>query len=367
MTESNVQLPATVNKPKPARPRLWPLWLMASLALVATVLLALWGWQQWQDQKSLAQAIGYVEKTAERLEDTYSQTGGQQAQRIQALEAMLADLREKLATQQRQIDHTARELLEAGNRTRTDWLLAEAEYLLRVANQRMLIEKDFRGALAALKSADQVLAETDDIGVYPVREQVAKDILALRGIADVDRTGLYLQLEAAIGSIHQLTDSALIEKEALTIAGASDDAASDSTDNVFLRAWRQTKETLGQVVVVRRLDTPVKALMSPEQSAYARLNMQLMLEEAELAVLRGNQTLYDRALAKATNALTTWYDTSDERIRALQASLDELQGKSIDPALPDISQSLVLLKARIAGRTSRPDSDTRKDSGGDTL
>lgn len=137
---------------------------------------------------------------------------------------------------------------------------------------------------------------------------------------------------------------------------------SATTENALQRAWQQTRDTLSSVIVVRRLDTPVKPLLSPDQSAYARLNMQLMLEEAELAVLRGYQTLYDRALTKASNALDEWYDGSNERIRALRASLDELKGKSINPALPDISQSLMLLKARIAGRTTDQSSDTgRKD------
>ena len=42
--------------------------------------------------------------------------------------------------------------------------------------------------------------------LFPVRQQLAREILALKGIADVDRTGLYLTLEAAIDSVHQLTD-----------------------------------------------------------------------------------------------------------------------------------------------------------------
>ncbi|MEX0605087.1 MAG: uroporphyrinogen-III C-methyltransferase [Marinobacter sp.] len=357
MTDSKAQLPATVEKTWPARPRLWPLWLTAAVALILALLLALWSWQQWQTQQALQKSVAFVDSNTERLERLYSQTDGQQAQRIQAMEESLEAQREKLATQQRQIDHNARELLESGNRTRTDWLLAEAEYLLRIANQRLLIEKDFKGALAALRSADEVLTETDDIGVYPVREQLAKEILALRGISGVDRTGLYLQLEAAIASIHELTDSALAGNSPIAPA-KPDDAQEDTTGNPLQRAWQHTRETLNDVIVVRRMDETIKPLMSPDQSAYARLNMQLMLEEAELAVLRGNQTLFDRALTKAVKALTDWYDDSDERIQGLTNSLQELQGREIDPELPDISQSLALLKSRIAGRTGDSESDT---------
>ncbi len=353
MTDSNKQLPATVPQPQATRPRLWPLWLIALLALLISAGLAFWGYLLWQQQDSLQQRLDLVSQTTERLQDNYGQTDNQQAQRLQALDNRISQLSEKIATQQRQIDHNARELLEAGNRTRTDWLLSEAEYLLRIANQRLLIEQDYKGALAVLQAADQVLAETDDVGAYPVRQQLAREIMALKSIAGVDRTGLYLQLEAAIETVQSLTASALAgHGSAPTPAAGGDDSARQEDQGPLGRAWEETRETLASMIVVRRLDEPVKPLLSPEQSAYARLNIQLMLEEAELALLERNQTVYQQALGKALDAIKRWYDNSDPKIEALLSTLTDLRQKNIDPELPDISKSLQLLKARLEGRTS---------------
>ncbi|NMT63243.1 uroporphyrinogen-III C-methyltransferase [Marinobacter orientalis] len=363
VTESKAQLPAPIEKQKQTRQRLWPLWILTLLALALVIALALWSWQHWNNYQTLQQSIASLENDTRQLDRMYGQTDNEQSQRLQTLEDRLSEQRELIATQQRQIDHNARELLEAGNRTRTDWLLAEAEYLLRIANQRLMIEKDIRGALAALESADEVLAESDDIGVYPVRQQLAKEILALKGLAEVDRTGLYLKLEAAIDSIHQLTDSALVHDRApgfITGSGSQDNA--NAEQGLVAEAWQEVKQTLSQVVVVRRLDEPVKPLLSPEQSAYARLNLQLMLEEAELAVLRGNQELYSRALTKASNAINNWYDSSNDRIIALSRTLEELSEKNVDPELPDISRSLELLKSRLAGRLD----SSADDEGGES-
>ena len=357
MTDSNAQLPATIDHSKPTRPRLWPLWVLALLAFIAVIALGLWSWQQWHNTLAMQQTIANLQEDTDQLEQQYGRTGSQRNQRLQALEDKLAAQRELIATQQRQIDHNARELLEAGNRTRTDWLLAEAEYLLRVANQRLMIEKDIRGAMSALESADEVLRETDDVGVYPVRQQLAKDLMTLKGLTDVDRTGLYLTLEAAIDSIHSLTDNALASDRLASTLAQNADTANTNTggDNWWRQAWQDVKGTLSQVVVVRRLDEPVKPLLSPEQSAYARLNLQLMLEEAALAVLRGHQALYSRSLTKASNAIDSWYDSSNPQIIALSDTLDELSGKNIDPELPDISGSLQLLKARLSGRLNTGD------------
>ena len=365
MTETTNQLPATVSKEPPARQKLWPVWLVAILALIIAIALALWSWQQWNNHQAVMQTIESLKQDTAQLEDLYGDRGSQQSQRLQSLEEKLASQRELIATQQRQIDHNARELLEAGNRTRTDWLLAEAEYLLRIANQRLMIEKDIRGAMSALEAADEVLNESDDIGVYPVRQQLAREILALKGLTGVDRTGLYLTLEAAIDSIHQLTDQALISENApgfVVNAAQGESAGTGEEPGAVVQAWNKVKATLMQVVVVRRMDEPVKPLLSPDQSAYARLNLQLMLEEAEMAVLRGNQPLYERALTKARTTIDDWYNASNPRVTALSETLAELAGKNVDPELPDISQSLDLLKERLAGRLNANNGNGEEDA-----
>ncbi len=374
MTDTTNQLPAPIAKEPPARQKLWPVWLVALIALILAVALALWSWQQWNNHQAVMQSLQTLQQDTAQLENQYGDRGSQQSQRLQSLEEKLASQRELIATQQRQIDHNARELLEAGNRTRTDWLLAEAEYLLRIANQRLMIEKDIRGALSALEAVDEVLNESDDIGVYPVRQQLAREILALKGLTGVDRTGLYLKLEAAIDSINQLTDQALIHENApgfLAGSGSAAEAETTGEPGPLARAWNKVKSTMMQVVVVRRLDEPVKPMLSPDQSAYARLNLQLMLEEAEMAVLRGNQALYERALTKARTTIDAWYDASNPRVKALTETLAELAQRNVDPKLPDISQSLNLLKERLAGRLNASNGDgedtaSQADGGGDS-
>ncbi|SDW94719.1 uroporphyrinogen-III C-methyltransferase [Marinobacter mobilis] len=352
MTESNAQLPAPVISTPAPRPRLWPLWLLVILSLILAAGIGLWSWQQWQYQQRLEQALTHLQDASQSLQASTNQTVSERTERLRSLEQSLSAQQERMATQQRQIDHNARELLATGNRTRTDWLLAEAEYLMRISNQRLQIEKDIVGALSALMAADEVLKDSDDIGVYPVRQQLAREILSLKAVEGVDRTGLYLTLEATIERIQQLTDDSLNQTPPppADTASTSVALAREGEPSMFRVAWDKALSTLEKVIVVRKLDQPVQPLMSPEQSAYARLNMQLMLEEAEMAVLRGNQTLFDRAIAKAHRALAQWYDGSDQRVGALISTLDELAQRQIDPELPDISGSLTLLKARVNGR-----------------
>lgn len=149
-----------------------------------------------------------------------------------------------------------------------------------------------------------------------------------------------------------------------------DQNAPSDGSNMFTRGWNRFLGTLKEVVVIRRMDEPVKPpLLSPDQSAWARLNLQLMLEEAEMAVLRGgNQPLYERALNKAITTINDWYDGTNPAIRGLNETLNELAERNVDPPeLPDISQSLSLLKERLAGgrlATGDNDADSKAANGG---
>jgi uroporphyrin-3 C-methyltransferase len=367
VTNTQKQLPAPIaQQQQPERTRAWPLWLISIIALVLVLLLALWNWQQWNNSQASQQALKDLQQETTQLDSRYVERGSQQAQRLQSLTDAVAAQQELMTTLQRQIDHNATTLLEAGNRTRTDWLLAEAEYLLRVANQRLLIEKDIKGAASALQAADDVLTESDDIGVYPVRQQLALEVLALKSVVAVDRTGLYLQLEAAIDSVHQLTDQTLIHDNAPGFMLSADASNVDvGESSVAVRAWQSFTRTLKQVVVVRRLDEQVKPLLSPDQSAYVRLNLQLMLEEAELAVLRGNQTLYQKSLEKALTTMQEWYNADNARVGALADTLGELASRNVDPELPDISRSLGLLKQRVSGSGANNNDDQDASANGD--
>jgi uroporphyrin-3 C-methyltransferase len=89
-----------------------------------------------------------------------------------------------------------------------------------------------------------------------------------------------------------------------------------------------------------------------------------MLEETEMAVLRGNQPLYERALEKAITTVNDWYNSNNPEIRGLSSTLEELAGRDVDPELPDISQSLALLKERLAGRGVN-NTGNQGESGGD--
>ncbi len=358
MSEEQQSLPVpTPTSEQPRSPRLWPLWALSGLTLLLVLALGAAGWFFWQTQQQVGSENQNLSQRLSALEQQAGQRGNNLDQRLQHLRQMLDKQNDTLTRHSREIDHNAQALLSAGHRSHTDWLLAEAEYLLRIANQRLQVEQDFRGALKLLQQADQVLSRTDDPGVFPVRKALAQEEMALKRVQGVDRTGLYLKLEAALDNVRNIDQSALIQPDRPAQQTKARPEAQDG-DGAQPSAWQKIVQSLKNVIIIRRLDRPVKPLPTPEQSAYLQLDLRMRLQQAEIALLRGNARIYQTALRQALDELDQWFDSSQPPVAALKSTLQALAGRDINPELPDISQSLQLLKARIAGRDQQAGSGT---------
>ena len=109
------------------------------LLLVAALAGSSWfGWMQWQQRAVLAESLQArltaFEGQIERQQQVTVRAGQQQSKAIKTLQDQLYSLR--LLT-----NRQAEQILTLGTATRGDWLLAEAAYLVRLANQRLQVER----------------------------------------------------------------------------------------------------------------------------------------------------------------------------------------------------------------------------------
>jgi len=347
--ESQPQLPVPVIQTRSVR--LWPLWFVIIILITVISALSAYGWVSLQKIDRFGLQLSHIEKDDGSQSRTLQQLENKITLQSADIIAQSRTLSEQLATHRKQIEHNARQLAQVGGQSRTDWLMAEAEYLMRLANQRFNMEKDFIGAEAILVAANSVLAETDDPGLYIVRQQLAKDILALQQVPRVDREGIYLQIEALIDLSNKLDQSHYLAKneETLSPALALDETATQNTEeSQFSQLLNQTLNEVKQLIIIRRLDEPVAPLLAPEQIYYLKQNLRLMLEQTELALLDRNQQMYEHSLKKAEEWVQTYFLASRDDTALILSTLKNLKEKEINPYLPDISQSLALMKKRVS-------------------
>jgi len=354
-TESRAKEPPLLNNPAASvspvkKISRGPVWLALFVALFA---MAAAGYTYWQLEQfrltSQAQVKQNEQSYTESLEGKIQSQMQSQSTR---LESSLADYRSQLADQENavaelraRVADSRRQIGEITHVSRKSWMLAEAEYLLRLANQRLIMEHESTSALALLRSADQILQDVDDINLHRVRAEIAKEMAALRATSGVDVEGAFLALAA-------LSDQLV----ALPLLSPRSNPDADNEEVATITSFQEAVTRLEKLVTIRHRQQPVAPLLPPEQHYYVQQNLRLMLEQAQLALLQRKPLLFAQSLKKAEQWVQDYFELNPSS-GALLESLADLKQLQIAPQLPNISKSLVLLKDYLSNPESQMDAE----------
>ncbi|MFD2435516.1 uroporphyrinogen-III C-methyltransferase [Modicisalibacter luteus] len=176
-------------------------------ALILVILLVLvaaiagwWAWQKLQAQQAQLSQLSQVESSASAnanaIDELRSQLSGRDQQSQQAVQDLRNEMQQYRQEMNQTLDQVLAKLAEEQETDPNEWLFSEVEYLLRLANQRLQLERDVNGAISLLRTADERLAQTDNPALTPVRRAIQSELGELQSVPNIDRTGLYLQLMA---------------------------------------------------------------------------------------------------------------------------------------------------------------------------
>ncbi|MBI3188941.1 MAG: uroporphyrinogen-III C-methyltransferase [Gammaproteobacteria bacterium] len=236
------------------------------------------------------------------------------------------------------IQDMAQQALDLGNRRQKDWILSEADYLIRIANHRLQISRDINSAIAALQAADQALHETGDLSLLVVRQQLTKDLTALKAIRQIDIDGLVLSLNQMSDQVINLPMKSIDDEIREQLP---DTPATDKTDASLSDKILDTIKSIGDIKIHHRGVSPA----TTEQRHYRNERMLINhLTSARLAALRFDTTqfIYDINIAEQT--LKKDYDLNDNRVSQMLKELSALSKIELAPVLPDITKSWRLLQ-----------------------
>jgi uroporphyrin-III C-methyltransferase len=283
-----------------------------------------------------------------------------QTQTLESRQQVLEDgLEKELVDQQALVQTNLNELAEQLNSNnarllslssvnRDEWKLQEAQYLLRLADQRILLEKDSQNALALAISADDVLRDMDQADLVGVRKLLAEEIAVLKLAGVIDREGIYLRLSAlssqieAIPFIEPLGTQEEILQEEIT-------PENETFKQQLTRKFYNLLHKLGSYVRVRDHGQTINAVLPPSEQKYLQQNLRLMLEQAQVALLRNEDGIYQESLVKAQNWINQYYSLN-EKAAAVLEELQALQQEEIAPELTNFSNSSAALSEYIIKR-----------------
>jgi len=308
--------------------------------------------QQEALQQQLAKAEQAVREQAQRLEAQQQKVDKQEAAFSSAQETfaeqeeLLEQERQRMQEREAELRASVADVHKRVGASGTQWMVAEAEYLARLANNRLTLSRDVATARAALLLSDQRLRDTGDPGWNGVRRQFARDITRLDKANQPDTVGISARLSSLAEQVPQLhLGRATLGGPAMREPKAqpqAEDRSQRSWDTLLDDLWGGFKDT----VRIRRNDQPVQAMLPPEQQYFLYENLRLHLEAARLAVARGDNKLYHDSLGTVKGWLVAHFDADDKLTKVMRDSLSELAEHDIFPPLPDISQSLKALQIR---------------------
>jgi uncharacterized protein HemX len=342
--------------------------ILALLVALATVSESAWQWWQarsagtdvaaqqetmsriQQNQQQFARSMGTVEARLKSMDEP-----GNDGE-ISSLGQQFASLESKITGMQSQsdVDKASMAALQGGLRSNDLRLstveaglssvaansqnsgaeldLAEIDFLLRVANERLQLFADPSAADLALQAADVQIDALEDPMFLSVRQRIATSREALATVPRIDR----VELSARISSMQAGIRSLPFRGETSSAPTAELPAETGW--------WASLKQTLSSLVTVRRRVPEEETLLSLEDKDYLRQGLWLQLESARLALMRKDADTYLGSLLRVKQTIEQYFANGSSPVQALLLEITTLERVEVAPVMPDVSAAWTQLR-----------------------
>ncbi|NIH15974.1 uroporphyrinogen-III C-methyltransferase [Serratia symbiotica] len=265
------------------------------------------------------------------------------------LEGLLRQRSKRLDAADREQATLARQLNELQGKVATlsgsdakTWLLAQADFLVKMAGRKLWSDQDVTSAATLMKSADTSLADMNDPSLLEVRRAIFEDINTLSNLTQVDFDGIILRVNQLSNQVDTLR---LVENK-------TDEAPMDQDSDELsssIGEWRQNLSKswhnfMADFITLRRRDASAEPLLAPNEDIYLRENIRSRLLVAAQAIPRHQNETYKQLLETISTWVRAYFNTTDPAAKAFLEELDTLSQQSISMDLPERFKSQPLLE-----------------------
>ena len=233
--------------------------------------------------------------------------------------------------QQKSIQSLQLAVADVKGRRPNDWLLAEADYLVKLAGRKLFLEHDAVSATKLMESADQRIAALNDPSLVSLRQSMTNDITKLRTIPLIDRDGLVLRITSLQQQIDHLPLANAILPEAAVVEKKAVSGDINDWQNNLMTSMKDFSENF---ITFRSRDGEVIPLLSPEQHFYLRENIKGKLETAIRAVYKEQGDVYNAALKTANEWSTAYLNQDNQSVIEFEKAIKQLSEQNISVKYP---------------------------------
>jgi len=324
--------------------------LAIMVAVIAVMIAAALWWQYRQfyvelsgDDSFLLEGLEDTRASVRRLEDEIQALRGELAASETAVDSFRDDV-EALPVELRALGRRVEALQGGQLDSRDSWLREQAEYYLVLANVELGLGRRVGSAIAALELADDVLRDLGDPGLVDVRSAIAEELQDLRGVPQPDLEGFAVNLGGLMSRVPNLPMRPASPED----FGAPEESLDDVEPGLG-RLLERTRGAVTSIVRIERQEEPVGRVLTESERRLVRHQLTLELQIARTAVLERRQAVFRASLVAADDILNRDFDIADRSIVETRALLGELMRAELSPTLPDIGDSLTLLRNASGG------------------
>jgi len=249
-------------------------------------------WYYMQQQSASKDSESALQTTTSQLNTIERERAGlvasidKVARTNQTLESTVAELKAQNEKLTLQAESTLEQLNNMEGRRPADWLIAEADYLVRMAGRKLWLENDVRTAILLLVNADKRLKSLADPSVLPVRANLAEDIQTLQQLNPVSQSSVALALTGMIAQIDKLPLDTFEKPED---ANADDTTLSESADDWQENLAKVWRSLVNDFLTIKTIEGPVEPVLSLEAQFLAKEQLRLQLMHAQPPRFRAMQ------------------------------------------------------------------------------
>ncbi|HBS5861879.1 TPA: uroporphyrinogen-III C-methyltransferase [Klebsiella pneumoniae] len=283
----------------------------------------------------LASQVAALQKAQENQKSELEGVIKQQADQLN-------EAKHQQETLAKQLDELQQKVAVISGSDAKTWLLAQADFLVKLAGRKLWSDQDVTTAAALLKSADASLADMNDPSLIGARRAITDDIATLSAVSQVDYDGMILKVNQLANQIDNLRLADNNDDDSPLDADSDELSSSISEWRVNLqKSWQNFMDSF---ITVRRRDETAVPLLAPNQDIYLRENIRSRLLVAAQAVPRHQEETWKQSLDNVSTWVRAYYDTDDATTKAFLDEVDKLSQQSITMTVPETLQSQALLE-----------------------
>lgn len=289
-----------------------------------------------------------LQRTVESIQSKLSNDGDKISNLEQGMEKNNEILQKSLALTNKQ-ETLLNEWRDAQKGDLHRWQIAEASYLVRLANEQLQFNHNLPVAIELLQQAQQTLASLEDPNLVSIKKALADDIAALQALPRIDVTNTYVRLAALDEHIDELP----LKSVANQMQVKQSNTAPPIDEVWWETGLRKTWEGLKQIVIVRRTDGASLPLTMPDEKMFLYQNLHSQMAAVMWSLLHRDETIYQVSLARMLGWVQTYFVLDDSAVQSFMQNLNELRKIELKQTNVNLANTLQLFEQYSKAQSSQ--------------